>query len=594
MAAPLVAQLKLGETTSSASGTVSSGYTADYGNQMSSDHGWTEGGTGNYNGSFYSPNFLNYSASVYLNQSRANSDFQSISDASGFGVSTSIFGGSKFPGAVSFSKGYDSEGNYGIPGISDYVTHGNNDEIGVSWSLNLPNKPTLTAGYQLGNDSYSIYGSNDNGSSSFQNFNLRSNYILEGINLTGFYSKGSSNSLIPEIVSGGVNTQVQSNSDGFGGGVSDKLPLQGAWSASVNRSSWNTSYEGVTSTGSVDTADGFMSLHPTDNFTLSGSIIYSDNLAGQLIEAVVSQGAAAPSALANQTSYSLDTQATGTYIPTQYLQTTLFVEHQSQLFDGEDYGVNSYGGSATFSHKLRGGNFNTTITFSGNQGTQSGTDSIGFAAAEHYSDEIAGWHIDESFSYAQNMQTLLVAYLNSNYSFSGNVRRKFEKLAFSAGGGGSRTALTDQPGTTSSSQEYNASIGYSNWISMNGNYAKSSGLALATGAGLTPVPVPSPALPSDLFTFYGGTSYSWAVSSAPIRGLTMSSSFSRSNSNTNGTGIAATNQNEQYSAIIQYQVRKMGFTSGFARLEQGFGGSASPPAIVSSYYAGITRWFNFF
>jgi hypothetical protein len=595
MAVPLAAQIKLGEFSNSANGTVSSGYTADFGNQAAADHGWTVGGNTNLNGSFYNPNFLNYAISAYLNQSRANSDFQSISDSSGISASASIFGGSKFPGAVSFSKGFNSAGNYGIPGISNYVTHGNNDEIGLSWSMNLPRKPTLSAGYQLGNDNYSVYGSNDQGTSSFHSFNLRSTYEIAGLDMTGFYSKGGSNSLIPEVISGSANTQVQSGSDGFGGGVSHKLPLDGSMSANVNRSSWNTSYEGTSSTGTVDTANMFASMHPATKLSINGSLDYSDNLAGQLIEAIVSQGAAAPSSsLGNQTSYSFDAQASATYLPAQYLQTTLFIERRSQFFESQLYSVNSYGGDAAFSHKLRGGNFSATVTFSGNEGSQGGEDSLGFATTEHYSNEIAGWHIDGTFGYAQNMQTLLVTYLNSSYNFSGSVRRRFGKFGFSAGGGGSKTALTDQPGTASSSQDYNASIGYSTLITANGNYSKSNGLALATGAGLISAPVPVSALPSDAFIFYGGTSYSGAVSSAPIRGLTMSAGYSKSNSNTSGSGLATISQNEQYNAIIQYQVRKMGFTSGFARLEQGFGGSATPPQILSSYYAGITRWFNFF
>jgi len=49
----------------------------------SSDHTWSLGGTANLSGSFHSPNFLSFNVGVYLNQSRANSNFQSISDASG-------------------------------------------------------------------------------------------------------------------------------------------------------------------------------------------------------------------------------------------------------------------------------------------------------------------------------------------------------------------------------------------------------------------------------------------------------------------------------------------------------------------------------
>lgn len=594
LAVPLAAQIKLGEFSNSANGTVSSGYTADFGNQASSDHGWTVGGNTNLSGSFYNPNFLNYAISAYLNQSRANSDFQSISDSSGISASANIFGGSKFPGAVSYSKGYNSAGNYGIPGISNYVTHGNNEDFGVSWSLNLPRKPSLSAGYQVGKDNYSVYGSNDGGNSSFHSFNLRSSYDIAGLDLTGFYSKGGSDSVIPEIISGSANTDVQSGSDGFGGGVSHKLPFDGSFSANINRSSWNTAYEGTSSTGSVDTANAFASIHPATKVSANASFEYNDNLAGQLIESVVSQGAAVPPAFGNQSSYSIDAQASSTYIPAQYLQTTVFIERRSQFFNSQLYSENSYGGSAGFTHRLRSGNFSANVTFSGNVGAQDSENSLGFSTNEHYSDEIAGWHIDGSFGYAQNMQTLLVTYLNSSYNFSGGVRRRFGKLGFSAGGGGSKTALTDQPGTASSSQEYNASLGYASFITASGSYSKSNGLALATGAGLISVPIPPSALPSDAFTFYGGTSYSAALSSAPVRGLTMSAGYSRSNSNTAFSGIANVSQNEQYNAIIQYQVRKMGFTSGYARLEQGFGGSTGAPEILSSYYAGITRWFNFF
>ena len=594
LAAPLGAQVKFGEFSNHLNGTVSSGYTADYGNQTASDHNWVVGGNANLSGDFYNPNFLNYAISSYLNQSRANSDFQSISNSSGVTFSSNIFGGSEFPGAISYSKGYDSAGNYGIPGIANYVTHGNNDEFGVAWSLNLPRKPSISAGYQRGDDAYSVYGSNDEGSSSFHSVNVRTSYLFEGFDMTGFYSKGGSDSLIPEIVSGTANAEVQTDSTSLGAGISHKLPLEGAMSANVNRSSWNTNYQGQSSIGSVDTANMFVSLRPAEKLTAVGSLEYSDNLAGQIIEAVVSQGAAAPAGLGNQTSYSLDSEASVTYIPAQFLQTTIFIERRSQLYDSVLYNVNSYGGSAAFSHRLRGGNFSATLTFSGNTSSQSSEDSLGFSTSAHYSNELAGWHIDAGFNYAQNMETLLVTYLNSSYNFSGNVRRRFGKVSFSAGGGGSRTALTDQPGTASSSEEYNASLGYGNWISANGSYSNSTGLALATGAGLVTTPVPPSALPSDDFTFYGGTSYAGALSSAPIRGLTMSGGYSRSNSNTSNSGISTTNQNQQYNALIQYQVRKMGFTSGYARLEQGFGGSAGPPEILTSFYAGITRWFNFF
>ncbi len=602
LAVPAGAQVKYGLTSSNLTGMLSSGYTAQFGNLTSSDHNWGVGGTANLTGNYYKPTFLSYAGSFYLDQSRANSDFQSISNASGFSVSTNLFGGSRFPGSISYSRSYNSGGSYGIPGAANYVTHGDNDDLAVSWSLNLPKAPTLTAGFQMGNDEYSVYGTDNQGNSAFHTFNLRSTYQLAGLTMSGSYDQGGNHSLVPEVVSGEEGSKIRSDFDGFGFGVSRRLPLQGSVSCNVNRSGWNTDYQGYTSTGAIDTANLFTSMRPTEKLTVTGSAEYSDNLAGQLIQAVAGAGAAVPelagneasNAFQNEASNSLQLEAFSTYAATRHLQTTLFAEHRSQLFQSEDYGVDSYGGGATYTDRTREGTLNASLSFVGNHSEQNGADTLGFSATGNYSNVIDGWHVNGSFGYAQNMQTLLITYLNSSYNFSGNIRRRFGKLSFSSGAGGSRTALTDQPGTASSSESYNASIGYSSWINGNGSYSKSSGLALATGAGLIPVPVPVPVLPSNLVTLYGGDSYSGALSSAPVKGLTLSASFARANFSTSSTGFSSTNQTEEYNSLLQYRVRKMGFISGYARLQQGFSQSGSAPQVISTYYAGVTRWFNFF
>ena len=76
LALPVAAQIRLGEISADADGTISSGYTASYGNMTPSNHGLTLGGATNLSGSFYNPNFLSFNASLYLNQSRANSNFR--------------------------------------------------------------------------------------------------------------------------------------------------------------------------------------------------------------------------------------------------------------------------------------------------------------------------------------------------------------------------------------------------------------------------------------------------------------------------------------------------------------------------------------
>jgi hypothetical protein len=575
-------------------GTIAPGYTADFGNTTGSDHSWALGGTANYSGSFYSPNFLSFNASVFVNQSRANSDFQSISDASGVDASANIFGGSRFPGSINYFKALNSEGSYDVPGLANYVTHGNNDAFGINWSVNLPDAPTVSAGFQMGNSQYSVYGSNDTGSSSFHSFNLHSSYSVLGFNMGAYYTTGGGHALIPQLMAGEEDTESNSGDSAYGFNVSHRLPLQGSATASINRSDFDSNYLGFNSTGTIDLINSTASIHPTGKLSFSANANYSDNLSGQLIQQIVAAGAAAPGLSTSQPSSSLDLMGVASYALAAKLQTSAYVERRSQNFLGEADGMTSFGGSGSYSHVLLDGTFNAALTLTGNSSDQTGEDTLGISTTVNDSSEVLGWHVNGSFGYAQNVQTLLVTYMNSSYNFSGNIRRRWGNLNVSAGAGASHTALTEQAGTASSSQSFSATVGYSAWLTANGSYSKASGQALATGAGLVPVPVPVSALPSSLVSLYGGDGYSFGLSSNPVRGLILTASYANSTSNTSNDGITSANQNTEFNSLIQYQVRKLNFTSGYSRLGQGFSASGTPPEVISSFYFGVSRWFKFF
>jgi hypothetical protein len=593
-AIPGVAQIHLGETSTSASGTISTGYSATYGNMAQSSHGWTVGGAASFSGSFHSPNFISYNFSPYLNQSSANSNFQSISNASGFNLSTNIFGGSHFPGSITYTKAYNSEGNYAVPGLANYVTHGNNDAFGINWGEAVPNYPSFSAGFQMGSSNYSVYGTNDAGKDAFRSLNLHSGYRIEGFDLSGYYSNGSGQALIPQVVTGQQSTQSQSSNNGYGLNVSHRLPMEGSFSAGVNRSDWSSNYLVSTTTGNIDIFNANAGIHPTQKLSITANASYSDNLSGQLYQAVIAAGGVIPGINTSQQSNSFDVMGVVTYNPALNLQTSASVERRSQYFLGQTYGVNSFNQSATYSHALLQGTFNAAANITENTADNTGESTLGFSANGNYSNQILGWHVTGSFGYAQNVQTLLITYMNSYYNYSGNVRRRWGRFNMSAGAGGGRTALTEQAGTANSSETYNASMGFGTWITASGGYSRSDGQALATGTGLVGVPVPSPILPSDLISLFGGKSYSFGVSSTPTKKLIIGATYSKSDSNTTSGGITSLNQNSQYNALIQYQVRKLNFVSGYSRLEQGFSSTGSQPEVISSYYMGISRWFNFF
>ncbi|MGA8087060.1 MAG: hypothetical protein WCA10_07125 [Terracidiphilus sp.] len=593
VANPAGAQIRFGETSTSGTGTISSGYTANYGNMTPSSHGWTLGGAATLTGSFHSPNFLSYNVSPYLNQSRANSNFQSISDASGVNLSANIFAGSKFPGSITYSRAYNSDGNYAVPGLANFVTHGDSGVFGINWSENLPDAPSFSAGFQSGNSLYSVYGTNNDGKNTFHSLNLHSGYRWAGFNMGAYYTKGAAHSIIPPVLTATIS-DLQSDNTAYGYNLSHLLPWRGSFAGSINRASWNTTYLDTNSNGSIDTMNATAGVHPTAKLSVTATASYSDNLTGQIIQSVIGAGGVTPILNSDQSSNSLDLMTVATYTPLPNLQTAGFFERRTQTFQGQDYGVKSYGGDATFTHKLLEGTINSAVSITANSSDQSGQDSIGISASENYSNRILGWRLNESFSYAQNAQTLLVTYMNSYYNYSGNISRNWGLFNISAGGGGGRTALTDQAGTSNSSESYNAGIGYGTFLTATGSYSKADGQALATGAGLVGVPVPTPILPSDLVSLFGGKSYSFGVSSTPVKKLIFAATYAKSTSNTQSSGIASSNENTQYNALIQYQVRKLNFISGYARLEQGFSNSGSQPEVISSYYMGISRWFNFF
>jgi hypothetical protein len=594
LALPAAGQVQFGDFSTNANGTVSAGYTDNFGNLTNSDHNWTVGGDGNFSGYYYNPNFVSFNVSPYLNQSRANSDFQSISDASGVNVSSEIFGGSHFPGSISYAKAYNSEGNYGIPGIASFTTKGNSDTFGINWSEMLPDAPSVTVGFQQSTNDYSVYGTNDEGSSAFHSFNIHSAYTLEGFNLAAFYSTGAGSSLIPQIANLQEATTIHSDNSDYGFNLGHPLPLRGMFSAGVNRADIGSDFMGETYNANIDTVNALAMVQPTDKLHLSFSADYSDNLEGQLFQSVISAGGIIPGVNGNQESHSMDYIGTVSYSFLPNLQTSVFGERRTQYFLGENYGGNSYGGTANYGHGLLGGTFNAAGTVSENTVDNSNAAALGFSGTVNYSRQILGWGVSGAFNYAQNMQTLLITYTNSFYNYSGNVRHRWGKLTFSAGAGAGRTGISAEPNTDSRSQSVNTSFGYSRWITLTGGYSKSSGNALETAGGLVPVPIPQPILPLSDLILYGGHGYSFGLGSNPIKKMTIAAAYSKADSNTFSDSLASWNKNGQFNALIQYQFRKMYFTGGFARLDQGFSLTGTPPQMVSSFYVGVSRWFNFF
>jgi hypothetical protein len=601
---PAAAQVQLGDDVSlKANGNIVFGYSGDYGNQTQSSHGLSAGGDATISGFYYDPNFLSFNVAPYYDQSRANSDSASTSSASGVTSQVGIFGGSHFPGSINFSKADNSSGNFGMPGLPNFQTHGNSDNFGINWSEMVPDMPSLSVGYQRGSNEYSIYGTNDNGNSSFRGITLRSSYLLEGFNLGAFYSNSTSQSLTPEVLSSQQAETSHSDANVFGFSAGHALPWNGSWQAAFSRSDLNDDFAGYAFNGTIDSVNSGVSFQPTNKLHLSLSGTYSDNLTGSLYQSVFpatgngTGTAGTPSAIIltnpSQSSNATDITGSATYTFFPNLQGQAYVDRRMQRFLGESYASTVYGGGVSYSRDLFGGQFNTNFSTAVNSSDSSSGSSIGFNSSANYSRHIGLWMVGGSFNYSQNMDTLLIAYMTSGYSYSAHVERRFGALTWTGGAGFSHSGLTGQPDTKSSSQSYSTGVGYKHWMSFGGSYSDSRGNGLQTSAGLTTTPLPV-IIPPDLLILYGGKSYSASLASSPIWRLTIATAFSDTKSNTTSQGIASGNHFQSANALVQYQFRKMYLNGGYSRLMQSFSASGLPPAKVSSFSVGVGRWFNFF
>ncbi|MGA7475131.1 MAG: hypothetical protein WBW60_20520, partial [Candidatus Sulfotelmatobacter sp.] len=79
----------------------------------------------------------------------------------------------------------------------------------------------------------------------------------------------------------------------------------------------------------------------------------------------------------------------------------------------------------------------------------------------------------------------------------------------------------------------------------------------------------------------------------PFKRLSIAGNFSRSISETLAS-VSSHNDVEVLNCQMQYHLRKIGLQAGYLRFTQGITAIGGLPANTTSFYGGITRWFDFF
>jgi hypothetical protein len=267
-------------------------------------------------------------------------------------------------------------------------------------------------------------------------------------------------------------------------------------------------------------------------------------------------------------------------------------ERREQSYSGEDYGSNLYSAGVYYTRPIAGGYLGSSVSVTDATVDNSNQNELGFTINTNYNRHIGQWQVGAYFNYAQNVQTLLIAYTASFYNYSGSVSRRFGRWYWSATAGAAHSGLTAEPGSGSGGESFGTSLGTGK-INFAGSYASSNGNSLAGAGGLTPVALP-PIIPPSLLVLYGGQTYSASLSSAPFRKFSAAATYAKSRNNLSNQGLTSWNNYEQENVYLQYQFRQLGLNGGYTRLVQGFSASGTAPASFSSFYIGVYRWFNFF
>ena len=274
------AQVRRGETSMNLNGTIAAGYTDDYTNLGTGDHSIMGAGTADLFGSYFSPNFLSFDIQPFYNQSRVNSNFQSLTSSSGVNASAKIFGGSQYPGSISYSRSLNSSGTFDIPGLANFTTHGNNDVLALTWGAHPTGLPSLNFSFSNADSDYSVYGANTRGTLHSDTFSVTSAYTLDGFHLNGGYQYNRSNALTPEFLTNLAAQHTNSGANSFAFGVGHDLPWHGTFSAAATRLDINTSLGDSTASNTyntnIDTVTSAVTFAPKQHLSVGADTYYTD------------------------------------------------------------------------------------------------------------------------------------------------------------------------------------------------------------------------------------------------------------------------------------------------------------------------------
>jgi hypothetical protein len=573
------------------------GYAGNFGDAIASSHNLNVGGSAQLNGDYYNPNFLNFSVTPYYNQSRADSGFQSLTDATGVNSIVNLFTGSRFPGYADFHYDRNSTGTFGLIGTPNFTTIGNDYGFGVGWSALVPDWPTFSVSYSQGSGNGTIYGTKELSNSSTKTLNVHSTYQLAGWRLGANYDHIAIDSSVPFFLSSETgNNSFSTTGNDFGVNGTHDLP----WHGSISLGYLHTGYDGdYASTLSQETGltnynlnqqTALISFRPTEKLGLFLNEDYTSNLNAFLYQNIINTGGGVPIVQDHSNSDSFNVSSGASYNFTAHLYGTAQVTYFNQSYFGNTYNGTTFIGTIGYGRRILDiFTFSASLVDSANKFTDNTLGFIGNLNAYH---RFGLWELSGGFSYAQNVQSYLITYTTSYYNYNANLHRAIRRgMQWTGAFNGNHSGFSQDPGTDNHSESFSTSL---SWRLLTGtaNYSQSHGQSILTSSGLQPITTPG--VPLEGLILYNAESWGAGIGITPMTRLTLSASYSHATSDTVSATTPSNNRTEVFYTQLQYRLRQITVLAGFTKFLQGISATGIPAANEYSYFAGVTRSFNFF
>jgi hypothetical protein len=569
------------------SGNLGTSYEGSFGNNIGSSHGLGFGVNGAFDGYYFNPKFLSFQVRPYYDRIQSNSESQTITRGSGVESSLSLFGGSHFPGSISYGRDFSSNSEFRIAGVPSVLGDSSGSSVDIAWSALFEGLPSLYANYLITDSTSTLLGTTMQSKSSSRSFSLNSNYELGGFSLHGNLNHYNTEFLTPSFLTV-IPISNASSSTIYGVTATRRLPLSGSLGMGWSRTTSESGGNGAAS-NSYTASAGFS---PWQRLSVTGSWHYTTNVIAALAQSLGGDNIL-PFFISDSKSTAMYMNTLGTLRVGRGFAVSGHLSHRIQHFQGRDFEDTQYGGSVNFRKANRFLGFLYFSVGVVDTATQEGNGGLGLVTNLGVTHKFGRWETAADVSYSQNTQTLLSIVTTSNYNYGGSLRRKINSdTSWNASFRESRSGWTAQNGNNNTSESFATSLSWKKY-SFSGNYSQSNGAALL-GVNGTLTSTPLGSLISNDFLIFDARSFGVNASTRLFRRVTVSGGYTNVSSSTTQRTLGSFNNGDRYNARLELRLRRLRIVGGFDRAIQEASAVPGGPRVVNSYYLSLSRWFDVF